>query len=50
MPSYPYTEEDGYPMTDENKAYLMTFNTRIVTPDPFRSWLRARRPLVSAVP
>ncbi len=40
MTKYPYGPEEAYPMTSANKTYLESYNTRVVTRDKFRGWIK----------
>ena len=40
MSQYPYASNENYPLTQGNRAYLRTYNTREVTNQPFRDWLK----------
>lgn len=40
MSRYPYGPNESYPMTDANRHYLDTYNTRIVTQQAFRALLK----------
>ena len=40
MSAYPYDTDESYPLTPSNQKYLETYNTRVVSPQPFRDWLK----------
>ena len=40
MNSYPYSPDEGYPLNAENLLFLEAYNTRSVTNERFRDWLK----------
>ena len=40
MSAYPYASNQGYPLNTSNLAYLEQYNTRVVTNERFRDWLK----------
>ena len=40
MSAYPYSTDEAYPMTESNRHYMQTYNTRVVSGDVFRDALK----------
>lgn len=40
MVSYPYTSEDVFPSDEKQKTYMEKYNTRIITTDSFKEYIR----------